>query len=101
MKNLVSNPHIEINVVDQIGRRGFRFKGVAEILREGEVFAFLVNDIHAREGANVPVHAAVKVRVLDARPLLSPVYFLNERIMEEEVRAVWMARYGYRLADAT
>jgi predicted pyridoxine 5'-phosphate oxidase superfamily flavin-nucleotide-binding protein len=39
MKNLESNPHVEINTVDQIGRRGFRFKGVAEVYPEGEVFA--------------------------------------------------------------
>jgi uncharacterized protein len=99
MKNLGSNPHVEINTVGQIERRGFRFKGVAEVLREGDAFDFLVNDIHAREGAVVPVRAAVKVRVLEARPVLSPVYFLNKGITETQVRAVWMGRYGYRLAD--
>ena len=98
MKNLESNPHVEINTVDQIGRRGFRFKGIAEVLRDGEIFDFLVNDIHTREGSEVPVHAAVKVRVLGARPLVSPAYFLKKGITKGEVRAVWMARYGYRLA---
>jgi hypothetical protein len=101
MKNLESNPYVEINTVDQIGRRGFRFKGTAEILREGEIFAFLANDIHTREGSDVPVRAAVKVRVLETRPLLSPVYFLKKGITEAEVRAVWMARYGYRPAAET
>ena len=37
MKNLASNPFVEINTVDQIGRRGFRFKGVAEVQLEGEI----------------------------------------------------------------
>jgi predicted pyridoxine 5'-phosphate oxidase superfamily flavin-nucleotide-binding protein len=99
MKNLESNPHVEINTVDQIGRRGFRFKGVAEVYREGEVFDFLANDIHTREGPDVPVHAAVKVRVLEARPLLSPAYFIRRGVTEAKVRKVWMGRYGYRLAD--
>jgi len=99
MNNIASNPYVEINTVDQIGRRGFRFKGVAEILREGEVFEFLVNDIHAREGTSVPVRAAVKVRVLEARQLLSPAYFLTKGITEAQVRSVWMARYGYRPVD--
>jgi uncharacterized protein len=101
MENLSSNPYVEINTVDQISRRGFRFKGVAEILREGEVFTFLAEDIHAREGAGVPVHAAVKVRVLDARPLVSPAYFIAKGITEAEVRAAWRARYGYRLVNET
>ena len=67
--------------------------------REGEVFDFLANDIHTREGQDVPVHAAVKVRVLEARPLLSPAYFIRRGVTEGEVRKVWMGRYGYRLAD--
>jgi uncharacterized protein len=100
MKNLACNPHVEINTVDQIGRRGFRFKGVAEVLREGEIFEFLRNDIHTRESSDVPVHAAVMVRVWEARPLLSPAYFIKRGITETEVREVWRARYGYRQADS-
>lgn len=99
MSNLASNPHVEINIVDQIGRRGFRFKGVAEVLREGAIFDSLANDIHTREGPDVPVRAVVKVRVLEARPLLSPVYLIKRGVTETEVRAVWMARYGYRLSN--
>jgi hypothetical protein len=71
------------------------------ILREGEILAFLANDIHTRVGSDVPVRAAVKVRILEARPLLSPAYYLKKGITEAEVRAVWMARYGYRLAAKT
>jgi len=98
-KNLETNPYVEINTVDQIGRRGFRFKGTATIERAGSVFDFVVNDIRAREGPNVPVRAVIKVRVTEARALLSPVYTLNKGITEAEVRSVWMGRYGYRRAD--
>jgi predicted pyridoxine 5'-phosphate oxidase superfamily flavin-nucleotide-binding protein len=31
IENLRSNPNIEVNFVDVIGRRGYRFKGTAEI----------------------------------------------------------------------
>jgi len=99
LRNLAANPAVEINVVDQIGRRGFRFKGEAEILRDGEIFEFIKNDIRSREGPKVPVSAVVKVRVRQARPLLSPAYTLNPGITEAEVRTVWMARYGYRPAE--
>src|SRR5437764_8615008 len=36
--NLSSNPSIEINVVDQLVRKGYRFKGTAVVHTEVEVF---------------------------------------------------------------
>ena len=39
--NLTLNPAIEINVVDPIIRKGYRFKGTAEVFREGELFHVL------------------------------------------------------------
>jgi hypothetical protein len=36
--NLRSNPSIEINVVDQLSRKGYRFKGTAAVHTEGDVF---------------------------------------------------------------
>jgi predicted pyridoxine 5'-phosphate oxidase superfamily flavin-nucleotide-binding protein len=41
VKNLKQNPRLEINAVDQISRRGFRFKGTADILEAGPVFRSL------------------------------------------------------------
>lgn len=64
MKNIRENPKLEINTIDQISRRGFRFRGTAEIFERGDVFDHVANDVWKREGRNVPIHAAVKVRVL-------------------------------------
>lgn len=36
--NLKSNPAIEINIVDVFTRKGFRFKGIGQILCEGDTF---------------------------------------------------------------
>ena len=36
--NLRENPNIEINVVDQLVRKGYRFKGTAEVHNDGELF---------------------------------------------------------------
>ena len=36
--NLRDNPSIEINVVDQLVRKGYRFKGTAEVHTDGELF---------------------------------------------------------------
>ena len=38
MHNLRSNPLIEINLVDPFLRRGFRFKGRAEVCESGPEF---------------------------------------------------------------
>jgi len=35
--NLAANPSIEVNVVDPILRKGYRFKGTAEVLTSGDV----------------------------------------------------------------
>src|SRR5437899_8153854 len=38
IRNLRLNPAIEVNVVDQVVRKGYRFKGTAVVLDEGEDF---------------------------------------------------------------
>src|ERR1700740_1453248 len=38
VKNLLLNPAIEINVVDVFTRKGYRFKGTAEVISEGRIF---------------------------------------------------------------
>src|SRR3954467_10813841 len=38
VKNLRQNPAVEINVVDPIVRKGYRFKGTGKVLEEGEQF---------------------------------------------------------------
>jgi uncharacterized protein len=46
--NLRSNTSIEINVVDQLVRKGYRFKGTAAVYTEGEVFERGVEFYEAR-----------------------------------------------------
>jgi predicted pyridoxine 5'-phosphate oxidase superfamily flavin-nucleotide-binding protein len=38
IRNLESNPAIEVNVVDQFCRKGYRFKGSAQIVRDGDLY---------------------------------------------------------------
>ena len=97
MKNIRENPRLEINTIDQISRRGFRFRGTGEIFESGDVFDHVANDIWTREGRDVPIRAIVKVRVLEAQEVLSPAYWLKKGITVEEVRQVWAGRYGYQI----
>ncbi len=89
VRNLEINPITEINIVDPISRRGYRFRGTAKILRAGALYdralAFL-----KESGVSSPVGAVVLVRVEMASPVISPVY--DSGASEEEVRTIWLAR---------
>jgi predicted pyridoxine 5'-phosphate oxidase superfamily flavin-nucleotide-binding protein len=91
---------VEINVVDPVSRRGYRFKGPATVHQDGPLFeeglAF-----YRRRGSTSPIHSIVWVRVERASALLSPAYDQGQR--EEDIRASWLrywgALYGRDLGD--
>lgn len=96
VRNLEANPYIEINIVHPFLRRGYRFKGKAQVMRDGPEFNFVAEDLWAREGRQYPVNAVVKIRVEEIYPVLSPAYTFNSNVKEEDVRAAWLKRYGVR-----
>ena len=100
MRNLRSNPFIEINLVDPFLRRGFRFKGRAEVCESGPEFDFVAEALWSQEGQQYPVNAVVKVTIEQALPVISPVYMFNDKVSEEEVRAIWLKRYGVAALSA-
>ena len=99
IRNLRSNPHIEINVVDPVLRKGYRFKGRAELVHKGPTYDQVAGGFWEREGKQYPVNTVVKIKVETAMPVLSPAYTFNSGISEEQVRTVWMQRYGYEGQD--
>ena len=46
--NLRHNPAVEINVVDVVLRKGYRFKGTASVLAEGKPFDDIVRHLRER-----------------------------------------------------
>lgn len=93
--NLRANAAIEINVVDQVSRKGYRFKGTAAVLTEGDVF----NRVLARrtaQGALNPMRAVVLVEVQRVLPITSPAYDLGHS--EDRLRGDWR-RYWQQLWD--
>lgn len=85
IRNLRHNPAIEVNVVDPIARKGYRFKGTAEVHAAGAVFEEVVA-FFRRRGSRNPIRAVVVVGVTRALPLTSPAYDLG--LTEDEVRAL-------------
>lgn len=91
--NLRRNPAIEINVVDNLSRKGYRFKGVATVLADGPLFEELLAFFRSR-GSATPKQHIVLVKVERASALLSPVY--DQGATEARVSANWR-RYWQNL----
>ncbi|HEX8033980.1 MAG TPA: pyridoxamine 5'-phosphate oxidase family protein [Ktedonobacterales bacterium] len=87
VENLRHNPICEINVVDPVSRKGYRFKGAASLHAAGALFDDVVSFYRSR-GTQNPIHTIVLVRVERALPLISPAY--DTGLTEDEVRARWL-----------
>jgi predicted pyridoxine 5'-phosphate oxidase superfamily flavin-nucleotide-binding protein len=94
MRNLKENPYVEINIVHPFLRRGYRFKGRCDIFTEGETFDLVANELWQREGRQYPVNAVVRIEVETALPVRSPAYVFNKGVQEDDVRRIWLERYG-------
>jgi predicted pyridoxine 5'-phosphate oxidase superfamily flavin-nucleotide-binding protein len=94
MRNLKANPYAEINIVHPFLRRGYRFKGRCDIVTEGETFDLVANELWQREGKQYPVNAVVRIEVETALPVRSPAYVFNKGVQEDDVRRIWLERYG-------
>jgi predicted pyridoxine 5'-phosphate oxidase superfamily flavin-nucleotide-binding protein len=85
--NVQRQPIVEINVVDPVARKGYRFKGPATVYKEGPLFeqglAFYRN-----RGTASPIEHIVLVKVERALPLISPAY--DQGKTEEEIREYWL-----------
>jgi uncharacterized protein len=89
--NLATNPSMEINVVDPIARKGYRFKGQARVVDDGELFDRILDFYAQRCIDSARVKAAVLMRVDAAAPLISPAY--DTGASEAEVTARWRAHH--------
>jgi len=69
------NPVVEVNVVDPIRRKGYRFKGRAEVHRDGPVFEDVVHWYEKERGTDrARINSVVLITVERAAPLVSPAY---------------------------
>jgi len=90
--NIRVNPVVEINVVDPVVRKGYRFKGTAIVLTEGPLFekALALYDRLWPSGdrsITSRIRSVVLVKVEHALPLVSPAYDSGQS--EGQVRAKW------------
>jgi predicted pyridoxine 5'-phosphate oxidase superfamily flavin-nucleotide-binding protein len=90
MANLRQNPAMEINIVDVFVRKGYRFKGRAEILSDGPRYDEIMS-VFKERGQDTMIHEIVLMRVERAEPLISPAY--DRGVCEDEVEREWAERW--------
>ena len=100
LANLEGNPAIEVNVVDPMLRKGYRFKGTATIHRDDEVRRRSLELLRERGYADYEgqARAVVLIRVERAEELTSPIYDLPGT-SEAQVEASYEEHYR-RLREA-
>ena len=86
---------VEVNVVDAILRTGYRFKGVARVLRAGGEFDEVVQWYATERGSDVSrVQSVVLITVASAAAIVSPAY--DDGTPAEEIERRSLDRYGLR-----
>jgi uncharacterized protein len=95
VKNLEQNPSVEVNVVDPLVRKGYRFKGRGIVHRSGEIFQRAC-DMYRAKGLTNQIQAIVLIRVERALSISSPAYDRGES--ENQIRDRWR-RYWQKLWD--
>jgi len=92
VENLEHNPAIEINVVDPFSRRGYRFKGIAEIISAGDKFDKIISH-YKKTGVKSSIRNIIVVKIEKLSEILSPLYDLG--YTEEELKAKWKKYYKF------
>jgi len=88
VSNLRRNPSTEINVVDPMVRKGYRFKGVASVVTEGALFERILDFYRTERNLDegrTRIRSFVVVKIDEAMPLISPAY--DQGLTEEQIRA--------------
>jgi len=93
--NLQSNPRLEINVVDPLSRRGYRFRGVGHVLEKGDLCEKILS-FYRELGIKSEILDIVLVSVDRTGEVTSPLYDMG--MSEEQIRKAWKERL---LSDST
>ena len=90
IKNLETNPNLEINVIDPLLRKGFRFKGQGTIIKNGKMYEGILS-YYRENGIKSPIGAIVLVSVSAVLEVTSPLYDLG--VSENQMREKWKKHF--------
>jgi uncharacterized protein len=97
--NLKKNPAVEVNVVDPFVRKGYRFKGIGEVIVDGELFQEIMRFYRgrlvdtARNKLESRIGGFVLEKVESALPLISPAYD-DATSDEQSIRKHWISYFA-------
>ncbi|HUK40966.1 MAG TPA: pyridoxamine 5'-phosphate oxidase family protein [Candidatus Acidoferrales bacterium] len=86
VRNIERNSSVEVNVVDPLVRKGYRFKGKGIVHSSGDVFQRGCQ-MYREIGLTHEIQAVVLIRVERALPVSSPAYDRGDT--EEQVKGRW------------
>jgi predicted pyridoxine 5'-phosphate oxidase superfamily flavin-nucleotide-binding protein len=99
IKNLKTNPAVELNIVDPFVRKGYRFKGTGEVVVNGDRFRQIMDFYRgrwvdtARNQNEARIRAFVLIKVDRAFPLISPAYD-DSSSDEQSIRKQWISYFA-------
>ena len=76
VENLKHNSSIEVNVVDPFSRRGYRFKGTAEVISSGGKFDKVISH-YKTSGVKSSIKSVILVKIEKLSEIFSPLYDLG------------------------
>ena len=88
--NLGPRPWMELNVVDHLSRRGYRFAGPAVHHTRGGLFDEACQRVFGEGSARYQVAGVVLLEIAHAAPLVSPGYLHTPD--ERTMRSLWRER---------
>ncbi len=91
--NIESNPEVEVNVVDPILRKGYRFRGTATAYSAGTMFERGLAVLRERGSttARERIRSIVVIEISDAAAVVSPAY--DDGTEEEVVAQRWLRHH--------
>ena len=91
VENLTKNPSIEINVIDPFSRIGYRFKGIASILSDGDDFKKIL-DYFKKKEIKSKISDVIIVDVKSFSKITSPSYDLG--LKKDDLVEKWKQYYN-------
>jgi uncharacterized protein len=91
IENLIKNPSIEINVIDTFSRMGYRFKGIAKILSDGDDFKKIL-DYYEKKEIKSKISDIIVVDIKSFSKVTSPSYDLG--LKKDDLVKKWKQYYN-------
>ena len=92
--NVKRDPHIEINCIDFLSRRGYRFSGTATVYSPGDkIYEEFLEIMEKELGKGTKVHDAVLIKLSEIKAVLSPAYE-KEGVTEKGLVKTYRRKYG-------